>query len=150
LQTFGNNIDRYGGTEIVGNHRLRKLFEDGGRQLVIDYFRKTGIVPANHTVAVQKRLLNEYPWLALELFKLFHEAKQVAYANAKRWSSAYLYFEGSDDARQANLFGDDPYPYGIKANQRMLELLYRNSHEEGLTHRRARVEDIFHPSTLDT
>jgi 4,5-dihydroxyphthalate decarboxylase len=150
LQTFGNNIDRYGGTEIAGNPRLRKLFEDGGRQLVIDYFRKTGIVPANHTIAVQKRLLNEYPWLALELFKLFQEAKQVAYANAKRWSSAYLYFEGNDDASQAKLFGDDPYPYGIKANQRMLELLYRNSHEEGLTHRHARVEDIFHSSTLDT
>jgi 4,5-dihydroxyphthalate decarboxylase len=150
LQTFGNNIDRYGGTEIAGNPRLRKLFQDGGRQLVIDYFRRTGIVPANHTVAVQKRLLNEYPWLALELFKLFKEAKQAAYERAQRWSSAYLYFEGNDAASQATLFGDDPFPYGIKANQKMLDLLFRNSHEEGLTHKLARVEDLFHPSTLDT
>jgi len=41
LQTFGN-IDRYGGTPIAGNPRLRKLFDDGGHQLVIEYFRKTG------------------------------------------------------------------------------------------------------------
>jgi hypothetical protein len=32
----------------------------------------------------------------------------------------------------------------------MLELLFRNSHEEGLTEKLARVEDIFHPTTLDT
>ncbi|HEX4989187.1 MAG TPA: hypothetical protein VFW91_10445, partial [Candidatus Binatia bacterium] len=56
IQTFGNNIDRYGGTPIAGNPRLRVLFADGGRQVVIDYFRKTGIVPANHTIAVQKRI----------------------------------------------------------------------------------------------
>jgi 4,5-dihydroxyphthalate decarboxylase len=150
LQTFGSKIDRYGGTPIAGNPRLRKLFHDGGRQVTIDYFRKTGIVPANHTLAVQKRLLNEHPWLALELFKLFREAKLAAYERAKRWSSAYLYFEGNDAANQAALFGDDPFPYGIKANQKMLELLFRNSHEEGLTHKLARVEDIFHPTTFDT
>lgn len=150
LQTFGNNIDRYGGTPIAGNPRLRKLFDDGGRQVVIDYFQRTRIVPANHTIAVQKSLLNEHPWLALELFKLFREAKQASYQRAKRWSSAYLYFDGNDGASQAALFGEDPYPYGIKENQRMLDSLLRNSHEDGLTQRLARVEDLFHPSTLDT
>jgi 4,5-dihydroxyphthalate decarboxylase len=150
LQTFGNSIDRYGGTPTAGNPRLRELFMDGGRQVVTDYFRNTGIVPANHTIAVQKRLLNEHPWLALELFKLFREAKQIAYERAKRWSSAYLYFDGNDAASQSALFGDDPFPYGIKENQKMLELLFRNSHEEGLTHKLARIEDLFHPSTLDT
>ncbi len=150
LQTFGNNIDRYGGTPTAGNPRLRELFTDGGRQVVTDYFRKTGIVPANHTIAVQKRLLNEHPWLALELFKLFREAKQAAYERAKRWSSACLYFDAKDADSQSALFGDDPFPYGIKENQKMLELLFRNSHEEGLTHKLARIEDLFHPSTLDT
>jgi 4,5-dihydroxyphthalate decarboxylase len=126
------------------------LFNDGGRQVVIDYFRKTGIVPANHTLAVQKHLLKEYPWLALELFKLCREAKQAAYERAKRWSSAYLYFEGNDAANQAALFGEDPFPYGIAANRKMLELLFHGSHEEGLTQKLARIEDFFHPSTLDT
>ena len=149
LQTFGN-IDRYGGTPISGNPRLRKLFADGGRQVVIDYFQKTGIVPANHTIVVQKRLLKQYPWLALELFKLFHEAKLAAYERARRWSSAYLYFQGNDVDNQANLFGDDPFPYGVRQNRKMLEFLFRNSHEDGLTEQPARIEDLFHPTTLDT
>jgi len=149
LQTFGN-IDRYGGTPIAGNPRLQNLFADGGRQVIIDYFHKTGIVPANHTIAVQKHLLQEHPWLALELFKLFREAKEMAYERAKRWSSAYLYFEGHDAFDQAALFGDDPYPYGIKHNRRMLERLFRSSHEDTLTQNPARIEDLFHPTTLDT
>ncbi len=66
LQTFGN-IDRYGGTPISGNPRLRKLLADGGRRVVIDYFEKTKIVPANHTIAVQSRLLEEHPWVATSL-----------------------------------------------------------------------------------
>ena len=149
LQTFGN-IDRYGGTPISGNPRLRKLLADGGRRVVIDYFEKTKIVPANHTIAVQSRLLEEHPWVALELFKLFQEAKLAAYERAKRWSSAYLYFGGSDAASQAGLFGDDPYPYGIKQNQEMLELLFRISREGGLTQKLARIENLFSPTTLDT
>ena len=149
LQTFGN-IDRYGGTAISGNPRLRPLFTDGGRQVVIDYFQKTGIVPANHTIVVQQRLLKEHPWLALELFKLFREAKWAAYERAKRWSSAYLYFEGSDVGGQAKLFGDDPFPYGIRENRKMLEILFRNSHQDGLTQKPARIEDLFHLTTLDT
>jgi 4,5-dihydroxyphthalate decarboxylase len=149
LQTFGN-IDRYGGTPMSGNPRLSPLFADGGRQVVIDYFEKTKIVPANHTIAVQSRLLEEHPWAALELFKLFQEAKFAAYERAKRWSSSYLYFDGRDAASQAGLFGDDPYPYGIKRNREMLELLFRISCEGGLTQKLARIEDVFYPTVLDT
>jgi hypothetical protein len=50
------------GTPIAGNPRLRKLFADGGRQLVIEYFRKP-VSFRQHTVVVQKRLLNEHPGL---------------------------------------------------------------------------------------
>jgi hypothetical protein len=32
----------------------------------------------------------------------------------------------------------------------MLEALFRGSHEEGLTKKQARIEDVFHETTLDT
>ena len=149
IQTFGN-IDRYGGTSFEGNPRMRKLFADGGRQLVQDFYRKTGVVPANHMVAVQNRILEKHPWVALELVKAFREAKQAAYERAKRWRAAYLLFEGEDHKKQAAEFGEDPFPFGIRENRKMLELLFRNSHEDGLTRKLARVEDVFYPTTLDT
>ena len=47
------------------------------------------------------------------------------------------------------IFGDDPYPYGIRENRRMLETLIDYSHEQGLTPEKARIEDLFAPSTLE-
>jgi 4,5-dihydroxyphthalate decarboxylase len=62
----------------------------------------------------------------------------------------YLLFEAEDYRQQAELFGQDPYPLGIRQNQKMLEVLFRSSYEEGLTKKLARIEDVFDKSTLDT
>ena len=144
------NIDRYGGTPLEGNPRLGKLFSDGGRAVIQAFFDKTGVVPANHVIVAQRHLLEQHPWLASELIYLFHDSKQRAYERQARQGPAYLYFEGSDPASQAAIFGDDPFPFGVSKNRHMLELLFRSSHEEGLTKKLARIEDVFFPATLDT
>jgi 4,5-dihydroxyphthalate decarboxylase len=137
-------VDRYGGTRMEGNPRIRKFFADGGRQIVTDFHQKTGILPSNHIIVVQQKILEEHPWVAMELFK------EVAYQRAKSMLGTYLLFEGEDYKKQAERFGQDPYPLGIRQNQKMLELLFRSSNEEGLTKKQARVEDIFYKTTLDT
>ena len=143
-------VDRYGGTPIEGNPKLRRFFPDGGRQIVADYHRKTGILPSNHIIVVQQRIIDEHPWVAKELFKAFQRAKEAAYERARAMMGAYLLFEAEDYRRQAALFGNDPYPLGIEKNRAMLDVLFRASHEEGLTKKLARVEDIFDKSLLDT
>src|SRR5215475_6261065 len=64
-------IDRWGGTQIEGNPRLRKLCEDDGKAVVCEFYRKTGFFQPNHHVIVQNRVLKEHPWVALELFDAF-------------------------------------------------------------------------------
>jgi 4,5-dihydroxyphthalate decarboxylase len=147
---FTLNIDRYGGTPLDDNPRLTKLFSDGGRHVIEAFFEKTGLVPANHTIVAQRRLLEANPWLAGELLKLFTESKHAAYERQTRRGPAYLYFEGNDPVAQAATFGDDPFPFGVSKNRPMLEMLFRNSHLQGLTHRLAKVEEVFFPATLDT
>ena len=147
---FKLNIDRYGGTPLEGNPRLKKLFADGGRSVVEAFFQKTGIVPANHVIVVQRRLLEENQWLSAELYKLFGESKQAAYKNGHFSSPAYLYFPSNDRASQTARFGDDPFPFGISRNRTMLEMLFRNSNEEGLTKNRAKIEEVFSPALLDS
>ena len=46
------------------------------------------------------------------------------------------------------VFGPDPWPYGIKPNRPTLEALLQYTHEHGLTDRRMKIEDIFAPSTM--
>lgn len=144
------NIDRYGGTPLEGNPRLRKMFADGGLSIAEEFHRKTGIVPANHVIVAQRRLLEANPWLGVEVLRLFSESKRIAYERGGFTNPAYLYFENSDRARQEQMVGTDPFPFGIKANRAMLETLFRNSNAEGLTQRLAKIEEVFYPSLLDT
>jgi 4,5-dihydroxyphthalate decarboxylase len=81
---------------------------------VTDYYRKSGFLPANHIIVVQQRILEEHPWVALELYKTFQRSKEIAYERAKSMLGTYLLFEGEDYKRQAECFGGDPYPLGIK------------------------------------
>lgn len=143
-------INRFGGTPLDGNPRIRSLFKDGGREVIAKYFEKTGVIPPNHLIIVQNRLIKEHPWVPLELYKAFQRSKVVAYERAKRRQSVYLLFEGRDLQEQAATFGEDPYPLGIRANRRMLELLFATSLEQGLIKKLPRIEDVFCPTTLDT
>lgn len=144
------DIDRYGGVPLEGNPRLRKLLSDGGRQIIVDYFKKTNVIPVNHMLIVQERILNEHPWVALELYKAFQRSKEVAYERAREFGAGYLLFVDSSFQDQAAIFGTDPYPQGIQPNKRMLEILFRGSFEQGLTKKVARLEDVFYPTVLDT
>ena len=147
---FSLNIDRYGGTPLEGNPRIGKLFTDGGCAVVKAFFQKTGIVPANHVIVAQRRLLEEHPWLGAEVLELFTRSKQIAYERNNFGAPAYLYFGAMNRAEQAALYGHDPFPFGIEKNRHMLETLFRSSHEQGLTRRLARIDDVFHHSLLDT
>jgi 4,5-dihydroxyphthalate decarboxylase len=141
---------RYGGTPIHGNPRIRKFLPDGGRQIITEYYRRTGVLPANHFFFVQNKVVEEHPWVALELYKAFLRSKETAYERAKRLSSTYLLFGGKDHENQAETFGPDVYPLGLKANRKMLELLFRNCYEEGLTAKPASPEEVLCRTTWDT
>ncbi|HSF32575.1 MAG TPA: hypothetical protein VLK82_19150 [Candidatus Tectomicrobia bacterium] len=143
-------IDRYGGTPIRGNPRLRQLLEDHGRGVVYEYYRKTGFFHCNHNVIVQNRLLREHPWVALELYNAFQRSKEVAYERARRAQAAYLYFPGTDFQQQAAVLGDDPYPIGIRAMGKNIERAIQGSLEQGLLTKPLRLEDIYFRTTLKT
>ncbi len=144
------SFDRYGGAPIDGNPRIRRLFPDGGKQVIVDYYKKTGIIPANHLIIVQNRILREHPWVALEIYKAFRKSKEIAYERAKQARSIYLLFEGKDYYEQDSIFGSDPYPLGVKANRKMIETLFRSSLEQGLIRNSVQMNEIFHTTTLDT
>lgn len=145
-----SSIDRHGGTAIDGNPRIRGLFKDFGRRVITDYYFKTGVIPVNHMVIVKNKVLEKDPWVALELVKAFQKSKEIAYERAKNTGSGHLLFWQDDLRRQTDVFGEDPYPLGLKANRKMLEVLLRGSEDQGLTQGLSRVENLFHQSTWET
>src|SRR5215475_4046956 len=143
-------IDRWGGTPIQGNSRLRKLLPDNGKGVVFEFFKKTGFFQPNHHVIVQNRILREHPWVAMELYKAFQQSKQVAYERAKRSESTYLYFPGLDVQEQSAVVGPDPFPLGLRAMGRNIERAIQGSLEQGLLRKPLRLEDIYYRTVLNT
>ncbi|MFQ6028907.1 MAG: hypothetical protein ACE5Q6_15595 [Dehalococcoidia bacterium] len=143
-------IDRYGGTPINGNPRIRKLLPDDGREVVYEYYQKTGFFHCNHHVIVQNRILREHPWAALELFKALQRSKEVAFERARQQQSAYLYFSGRDFSEQAAVLGEDPFPIGIRAMGKNIERAIQGSQEQGLLEKPLALDQVYFRTTLDT
>jgi len=143
-------IDRWGGTQLAGNPRLRKLFPDDGRTVVFEYYRKTGFFQPNHHVIVQNRILKEHPWVALELYDAFRRSKEIAYDRARRIAGTLVYFPGLDIEEQRAVIGDDPFPLGLAAMGRNIERAIRGSVEQGLLRRPLSLAEIYYRTTLLT
>jgi 4,5-dihydroxyphthalate decarboxylase len=56
---------------------IRPLFADQQAE-GIRYSEKTGILPVNHVVVVRAGLLEKHPWIALNLYSAFLEAKRLS------------------------------------------------------------------------
>jgi 4,5-dihydroxyphthalate decarboxylase len=126
----------------------RPLFPDPaaeGRR----FYAKTGLFPINHTVVVRRSLLERHPWVALNLYAAFVAAKE----EIARYGQSYLqwYFETGllADSVQHMLRAHDPLAYGFKASRAVLDTIAQYVHEQGLSERRVKVEELFVPSTLD-
>jgi 4,5-dihydroxyphthalate decarboxylase len=46
------------------------------------------------------------------------------------------------------MMGDDWWPYGVEPNRNALDTFLRYHHEQGLSKRRLKPEDLFAPETL--
>lgn len=128
--------------------KVRPLFPDrmaeGSR-----FFRDHGFIPANHAYIIRGDVYREHPWLAFNLYAAFVKAKEASYAKLSESIPSGLIFGPEYLAQTRQVFGPDPFPYGVKANRPMLETIINYSHEQGLTPEKLRIQDLFAPSTLD-
>ena len=136
------------GVEGGGGH-IRRLFPDP-RAVELDYFRRTGIFPIMHVVAMRRELYERNRWLAESLAKAFELAKQRAYERMRITSNVYslpwLHLE-MEELRQT--FNGDPYAYGVESSRATLEAAALYSYEQGLGERQVAIEEMFAPETLD-
>ena len=112
---------------------------------IAPYFRKTGIFPIMHVVALRGEVLERHSWVAMNLFTAFDEAKRRSLNRALDITASYYPVPWSFDyARQSQaLFGDDFWPYGIEANRATLEAFLQFAYEQGVCHRKLAPEDLF-------
>jgi 4,5-dihydroxyphthalate decarboxylase len=147
LLYFGrrNLVDR-SATDHTGDARIRPLFDadkEGWR-----YYATTGIYPINHTVVVRRTLLEKHPWLALNLYSAFAAARAEVLRAGNEMLRPY-YVTGLIEPETKQELANDPMAYGIKASRKVLETIAQYVHEQGLTARPVKIEELFAPNTMD-
>jgi 4,5-dihydroxyphthalate decarboxylase len=134
---------------LRGSPKIRRLFADP-KQEEIKYFRKNGYYPIMHVVAFKAEILQKNPWLASRVMAAFDEAKKgcAKYYDDPNWSrfiwGRHLFEE------ERNVFGDDPWPHGVRKNRPNLERFIGYSLDQGLMEKELSVEELFTASTLDS
>jgi 4,5-dihydroxyphthalate decarboxylase len=129
---------------LDGHPDVVRLFPDHQEQEA-DYYRRTGIWPIMHIIAMQRRILDEHPWVARNLYNAFLESKQRSVRRlldpaVSRYPLPWLATYGQ---RMSEQFGGDPFPYGIEPNRATIDLLLRYAHQQGIAHRLATAEEVF-------
>ena len=129
---------------------VRRLFED---YVAAEraYYRKTKIFPIMHTVVIRGDVHAAHPWVAQSLAKAFVRAQRVVYENLYTTSALTTMLPWQiaqvEDVRRT--MGEDWWPYGFAANRHVQDTFLRYHHEQGLSKRRLRPEELFAPETLD-
>lgn len=134
---------------LRGSDKVKRLFPDP-RQEELKYFRKNGFYPIMHLVVFKDDVLKQFPWAARSMTDAFQRAKEVcrSYYDDPNWSmfawGRHLFEE------EKGVFGEDPWPYGLKKNRANLERFMGYSLDQGLMTKKLEVEELFAPTTLDT
>lgn len=138
---------------LQGSKRIVRLFPDY-ETVERDYYRRTGIFPMMHIVAVRRELA-EHPGLADAIFRGFSEAKEIVarqYSDgaSKQHMAVMTPWFSELFAENRRLLGDDWWPYGLKKNRKAVDTFLRYGHEQGLTPKLHTSDDIFVPALLDS
>jgi len=115
------------------------------------YYAKTRIFPIMHTVVIRRDVYEANPWVAQSLFKALSAAKARAMELYGQTAAlpAMLPWLVAHVEETRSLFGEDWWPYGLEANRHVLDTFLRYHHEQGLSKRRLKPEEIFARETLE-
>jgi 4,5-dihydroxyphthalate decarboxylase len=135
-------------TVNIFNHPdIVPLFDDPVAEGV-RYFDKTGFYHINHGMIIRRTLVEKHPWVALNIFKAFQEANDIA-DRERREHVDYHIASGRLPAATRGALAERLVNHGVRANRAILETATQYSAEQGLTRRQMRLEDLFAASTLD-
>jgi len=110
-------------------------------ELEAAWYRKTGIYPIHGAVVVKDDILRRHPWVARSLFDAFSLAKT-------RWLAKLRSGEANSAGDRKyrkfrEIVGDDPLPFGTRANLPAMASLADTAFKQRLTPRHMEMGELF-------
>jgi 4,5-dihydroxyphthalate decarboxylase len=128
--------------DLLAAPQVARLFPDYP-SVEREFFQRTRIYPMMHALVAREAVWREQPQLAARLRAAFEAAKQIALEQLRYPRTTTLVWAGAYRERENEVFGNDPYPFGVEPNRPALEALVTYSYEQCLTTRRFQVEELF-------
>jgi len=127
------------------------LFPDP-MEAAMGYYSRTKLFPIMHVLGVRRELVEKHGFLPASILKAFTAAKDIAVRRLidNSATKVTLPFIEEQVGRAQTVMGADYWSYGVDANRHVLDTFLRHHHAQGLSRRRVEVEELFHPSTLET
>ncbi|GLA13149.1 hypothetical protein AnigIFM62618_009672 [Aspergillus niger] len=112
-----------------------------------EYYRKTGIFPIMHLVAIRREVYDQHKWIATSLFQALNESKELVRKRTYMPGMIRCMLPWLREALEetVEVFGEDCWPYGIEKNRKTLEALVQYLYEQGMIERVVRVDELFAP-----
>jgi len=129
--------------------RVATLFADPRAESVA-HFRRRGYYPLMHVTAIRPGIADEFPELPAYLLSSWEEAKAETRTALEDFAfplAPFGHYAYEDDEA---IFGEDPWPSGVRANRQAIEDFVDYLLDQRLIPRRVAVDELFHPSVLDT
>ena len=131
--------------EGVGtNPEIQRMFPNY-REVEKEYYRRTHIFPIMHLVAIRRVVHEAHPFVAQSLYDALCESKDRALAQMREGGALryMLPWLPADMDEIDDVFGGDPWPYGIEANRPTLKALVQYMVEQHFIPKRIPIEDLF-------
>lgn len=117
------------------------------REVERDFYRRTRIHPIMHLVVIRREIYDANPWIAKSLWTAFEAAKawaldEMRFSGAQRYMLPWLF---ADIDEIDELFGGDPWPYGVEANRPTLEAYVQYMVEQKYIAEAMPIESLFVP-----
>jgi 4,5-dihydroxyphthalate decarboxylase len=123
--------------------RVARLFPDYKNE-EISYFKRTGIFPIMHVMGIKQEILDRHPWVAINMYQAFEQAKEIAIARMENPRIVPLAWYREAWEEQEEILGSDPWEYGLTdVNRHTLDTLAGYSFEQGLIRSKPVLDDIF-------
>jgi 4,5-dihydroxyphthalate decarboxylase len=131
---------------LAGAPHIARLFPDF-KSIEIDYYRRTGIFPIMHIVAIRKSVYDKDPWLAKSLYNAFVAARDIAMHGLYDTDALHLTLPFLIDhiEETQRVFGADFFSYGLAPNRVSVDALCQYLHEQNLTDHHVAPESLFAP-----
>jgi 4,5-dihydroxyphthalate decarboxylase len=131
----------------LGNHpAIKPLFADPAAE-GIRYYEKTRIYPINHGMVIKREIAEKNPWAVLNILKAFQEANDIA-ERERREQVTYHLETGLVPPQYRAALATRIINFGVRANRETLETAARYSHQQKLTPRVMKLEELFAPSAM--